>query len=115
MTPKELKKLILQTLEEHKAVDIVDLDIRKLTNIADYMIICSGISSRHVHTLAENLVITTKKNGVRPLGVEEDADREWTLVDLGDVIVHIMLPEIREFYELEKLWGGDVAKTNRKK
>lgn len=113
MTPIELRNFVINDLEEHKAQDIKKLDIKKST-IADYMIICSGTSNRHVNAIGDYLVEAVKHEGVQPLGVEEDPDGNWTLVDLGDVIVHIMLPETRELYSLEKLWGADLAKKNRK-
>ena len=104
MTPDELKKLVLDTLDDYKANDVTDIDVRKLTNIADYMIICSSTSKRHAQTISEHLITNAKKHGVQPLGVEGEEDGEWILVDLVDVIVHIMQPKIREFYSLEKLW-----------
>lgn len=114
MTPKQLLKKALTSLEEHKAQDVVSLDI-KYSDIADYMVICSGTSKRHVQSIGECLVEDVKKAGIKPLGVEDDPDGTWTLVDLCDVIVHIMQPETRELYQLEKLWGVDLAKQQRDK
>lgn len=114
MTSKKLLKQVLESLEEHKALDILSLDI-KYSDIADYMVICSGTSKRHVHSIGESLVEDMKKAGIKPLGVEDDPDGTWTLVDLTDVIVHIMQPETREFYQLEKLWGAELAKQQRDK
>jgi len=115
MKSERLQELVIENLEELKAKDIVALAIHNLTDIADYMVICSGTSSRHVHSVASNLVDRIKQHGIRPFGVEEAPNGEWTLVDLGDVIVHIMLPGTREFYKLEKLWAVNLAKEKREK
>jgi ribosome-associated protein len=101
----QLKKLVLDSLENSKARDVVALDVRHLTDITDYMIICSGTSNRHTRTIADHLAVKSKSRGVRPLSVEGEETGEWVLVDLADIIVHIMLPETREFYSLEKLWS----------
>lgn len=106
MNSQQLKKLAVKVLDDHKAVDIKVLDVRKLTSITDYMIVCSGTSNRHVKALANHVVVQAKAHDVQPLGVEGDKECEWVLVDLIDVIVHIMLPPAREFYKLEKLWGA---------
>ena len=114
MKSTQLKKLVIEILDEYKAQDITSLKVDQLTDITDYMIICSGTSSRHVHSLSDHLITTIKKHHIRPLGVESEPLGTWTLVDLGDVIVHIMLPETREFYKLEKLWGITLAEEKRK-
>jgi ribosome-associated protein len=113
MKPETLRELIIENLEELKAQEIVALNVKKLTDITDFMVICSGTSSRHVHAIAKNLIDKIKQHQIRPLGVEEEPNGAWTLVDFGDVVVHIMLPGTREFYNLEKLWGVNLAKQNR--
>ncbi len=118
-----LEKLALAALEDMKAVNIRVLDVRALTDIADTMIVASGTSDRHVRSIAENVVIKAKQAGRRPMGTEGRQDGEWVLIDLQDVLVHVMLPRVREFYALEQLWeapqaqrrsaaaGADVAST----
>jgi ribosome-associated protein len=91
-------------LEEMKAKDTVEIDVRGKTSIADYLVVSSGTSTRHVKSVADEVVQFAKKCGVMPLGVEGEREAEWVLVDLGDVIVHVMLPRVREFYALERLW-----------
>ena len=96
---------IVDELDDAKAVDILELDIRSLTQIADWMVVASGISSRHVLALAERLRAAGVRHGVKPSGVEGESDGEWVLLDFGDLIVHLMLPATREFYNLEGLWN----------
>ncbi len=105
-----LKNVILAALEDMKAHDIKTLDVRGLTDVADTMIIASGTSDRHVRSVAERVVEKTKAAGFRPHGVEGRQDSDWVLIDLSDIIVHVMLPRSREFYGLEKLWDLTVAK-----
>jgi ribosome-associated protein len=100
-----LKTLAIDALEELKARDITALDVAKLTNVADVMLIASATSTRHASALAQNVVAKAKSQGLDPLGVEGGGTTDWVLVDLGDVIVHVMLPEARELYDLERLWA----------
>lgn len=91
-------------VEELKAKDVVEIDVRGKSSVADFLVIASGTSTRHVKSIADEVVKFAKKLDVMPLGVEGEREAEWVLVDLGDVIVHIMLPRVREFYALERLW-----------
>lgn len=113
MKSKELSELVVEALEEVKARDIVKLDVRKLTTVTDYMVVASGTSNRHVKALADAVAEKSKDAGHRPQGIEGENGSEWILLDLQDVLVHIMLPRVREFYNLEKLWSlspaGEVA------
>jgi len=104
MNLEQLIDLVVEALEDVKAVDIRIVDVRGKTAITDIMVIASGTSDRHVKALADNVVIKAKEAGVMPLGVEGQDSRDWVLVDLNDVVVHVMLPEVRDFYNLEKLW-----------
>ncbi|MCL6269121.1 ribosome silencing factor [Sansalvadorimonas sp. 2012CJ34-2] len=104
MQASELKDLVVDALEETKGKDIVTLDVSDKTDVTDLMIVVSGTSSRHVKSLANNMVDKCKKAGVQPLGVEGEEQGEWVLVDLGDIVVHLMMPSARQFYDLERLW-----------
>ena len=105
--------MILAALDDMKALDVKVLDVRGLTDIADYMVIASGTSDRHVRSVAQRVVEKTKEAGFRPHGVEGLNDADWVLVDLHEMIVHIMLPRVREFYGLEKLWDMTVKRVAR--
>jgi ribosome-associated protein len=107
---RPLVQVVEGALDEMKAVSVRVLDVHKLTDIADTMIIASGTSDRHVRSLADRVIEHAKKAGFRPMGVEGERDGEWVLVDLQDVIVHIMLPRVREFYRLESLWDVSAAR-----
>jgi ribosome-associated protein len=108
--PGAVVQVVEHALDEMKAVQVKVLDVRKLTDIADTLIIASGNSDRHVRSIADRVIEHVKKAGVRPTGVEGERDGEWVLVDLQDVIVHIMLPRVREFYRLESLWDISAAR-----
>lgn len=102
---KKLENIVKKALEDVKAKDLTTIDVRGKIDITDMMMIASGTSDRHVQALADNVVEQAKKAGATVLGVEKD--RSWVLIDLYDMVVHIMLPETREFYDLEKLWQLD--------
>ena len=95
----------IHALEELKAVDIRQIDVRDRTSITDLILVASGTSTRHVKAIADEVLRQTKAIGAVPLGVEGEREAEWVLVDLGDLIVHVMLPRVREFYGLERLWS----------
>lgn len=101
---ERLRLEVRRALEELKARDITEIDVRGKTSIADYLVIASGTSNRHVKSIADEVVKYAKKAGSMPLGVEGQREAEWVLVDLGDLVVHVMLPRVREFYGLERLW-----------
>jgi ribosome-associated protein len=102
--------VVERALDDIKAVNVRILDVRNLTDIADTLVIASGNSDRHVRSIADRVVEFAKKAGFRPMGVEGERDGEWVLVDLQDVIVHVMLPRVREFYRLENLWDVSAAR-----
>ena len=104
VTTATLRKSVIDALEALKAKDVREIDVRGKTSIADLLVIASGTSARHVKSIANEVTKFAKQAGVAPLGVEGEVEGEWVLVDLGDVIVHVMLPRIREFYGLERLW-----------
>ena len=100
----QLLAAVRAAVEEIKAKDVVEIDVRGKTSVADHLVIASGTSTRHVKSIADEVVKFAKNLGAMPLGVEGEREAEWVLVDLGDVIVHVMLPRVREFYALERLW-----------
>lgn len=104
MTPEALRDLVVDTLEDLKGRDLIALSVAELTDITDYMILASGTSNRHVKSLVDKLVEAVKGAGLPPIGVEGREMNEWVLVDLGDVLVHVMQAETRKFYDLERLW-----------
>ena len=116
MNSEQLSDLVVEALEEVKAQDIVKLDVRNLTTVTDYMDVASGTSNRHVKALADAVADKARIAGHKPAGVEGAEGSEWVLLDLHDTLVHVMLPRVREFYNLEKLWSltprSDVAATD---
>jgi ribosome-associated protein len=100
---EKLLEAVHGAVEELKAKDIVEIDVRGKSSVTDFMVVASGTSSRHVKSIADEVVRFAKKLDVQPLGVEGETEAEWVLVDLGDVVVHVMLPRVREFYALERL------------
>lgn len=105
MNSEELSGLVIEALQDLKGQDIVRLDVSEMTTVTDYMVVASGTSNRHVKALADAVAEKTRAVGHRPSGVEGEDGGEWILLDLGDTLVHVMLPRVREFYNLEKLWS----------
>ena len=110
---ENLRDVALAALDEIKAIDVRVLDVRPLTDITDFMIIASGRSNRQVRALADEVVAEATRRGVRPLGVEGFDQGTWVLVDLGDVVVHVMQPATRDFYQLERLWDDTAVGSGR--
>ena len=107
---KDLKSIILDTLDSNKALDIISIDLKNKSSMADYMIIASGTSSRHIQALSEQVLEKLKTNGVKNSKIEGKESSDWKLVDGIDLIVHIFNPEKRKFYELEKIWSELIPK-----
>jgi ribosome-associated protein len=112
VAPETLRDLITVSLDDGKANDIRVLDVREMTSITDYMVVASGRSSRQVKALKERVLDTARVHDVRPIGVEGENAGEWVLIDFGDVVVHAMQQETRDFFQLEKLWDNTAAETN---
>ena len=108
----DLKKIIIKTLDSNKALDIVSIDLKDKSSIADYMIVASGTSSRHIQSLSEQVLEKFKTNGLKNCKIEGKDSAEWKLVDGIDIVVHIFNPEKRKFYELEKIWSELIPKEN---
>lgn len=102
---EDLVQAVLSALEDAKAKDVISIDVQEITDIADYMIVASGTSSRHVSSVADNVASALRDAGHKALGMEGKTEGEWVLVDFGDVILHVMQPATREHYQLEKLWA----------
>jgi ribosome-associated protein len=117
MNSEQLCTLIIDALDDVKAKNIVTLDVRRMTSVTDYMVIASGTSNRHVRSLVDNVAEKAREAGIRPIGMEGEEGGEWVLLDLQDALLHVMLPTVREFYNLEKLWSlgasSDLAATDR--
>jgi len=108
----QLRALVLAALDDLKARDVREIDVREKSSVTDLLVVASGTSSRHVKSIADEVVRKAKKAGLPPIGVEGQREAEWVLVDLGDIVVHVMLPRTREFYGLERLWTvGDQMPT----
>lgn len=107
----KLQRLVHATLDDMKAMDVIALDVRHLTTITDAMFVASGRSDRHVRAIADAIVEQSAKAGIRPLGVEGMEGGEWVLIDLSDVIVHVMIQRTRDFYDIEKLW--DISRMSQ--
>jgi ribosome-associated protein len=117
MNSEQLCALIVDALDDIKAKNIVTLDVRNMTSVTDYMVVASGTSNRHVRALVDNVAEKAREAGIRPIGMEGEEGGEWVLLDLQDALLHVMLPTVREFYNLEKLWSlgasGDLVATDR--
>jgi ribosome-associated protein len=109
---KTLKNSIISILEDNKGEDIALIDVKGKSSVTDLMFIVSGRSTRHVKSIADNLITKLKKNKMKPIGVEGYSSSEWILLDYGDLLVHVMHPETREFYSLEKLWDENLETDN---
>ena len=115
MKERELKEIILEAANDLKGQSIKCFDVRRLTSIADYMVIVTGRSSTHVKALSDNVLKEVKKANFKVVGVEGRAQSEWVLVDVGDIVVHLMLSQIRTLYNLEELWNFEVSPKLEKK
>ena len=110
-TTEELKTIVLAALEDAKANDVRQLDVRRLTDITDWMVVASGTSTRHVLALADHVRTQVKAQGLSPIGTEGESGSDWVLLDYGDVVVHLMLPDTRGFYDLEGLWDDRLSRV----
>ena len=105
MDPRELLDFVIDKADDIKAVDITTLDMTEKSSITDYMVVCSGTSKRHVQSIANNVALEAKVQGIEIIGTEGQQEGEWVLLDLGDVVLHVMQESARDFYQLEKLWS----------
>ena len=105
-TPQDVKALVLQSLDADKALDVVSLELDEQSGIADYMVIASGTSSRHVGALAQKLKERLESRGLKNVRIEGITTSDWVVIDAGDVIVHVFRPEVRSFYNIERMWGS---------
>jgi ribosome-associated protein len=105
MQAEKLRDLVIAVLQDMKGVEVRALDVRGMTALTDFMVIASGTSDRHVKSLARHVLDGARAAGIKPMGVEGEQEGEWVLVDLRDVVVHVMRPQVRDFYSLEKLWS----------
>lgn len=112
MQAEQIKELVVDALDDLKAQNIITLDVRGRTSVTDWMVIATGTSTRHVAAVAGNVEEKAKQNGLQPLGVEGRGGSDWVLIDLTDVVVHVMTEQSRHFYDLERLWGEPTASDN---
>jgi len=114
-TVSRLKEVIVDALDDIKAIDVRSLDVRELTSVVDYMVIATGTSTRQVKALADNVIVEAKKSGFNPLSSEGQNSADWILIDFGDISVHVMLPDARELYDLERLWhhSAELRSSNK--
>ena len=110
-TTEGLKAMVLAALEDAKANDVRQLDVRRLTDVTDWMVVASGTSTRHVLALADHVRAQVKAQGLSPIGTEGESGSDWLLLDYGDVVVHLMLPDTRGFYDLEGLWDDRLSRV----
>ena len=108
--PSKLRDLVSSSLDELKAVDPVTINVKKLSSFTDYMIIASGTSNRHIQSIGEKVLEDLKVKNIKPLGLEGEGSEEWVLIDIGDVVLHLMSASARAFYDLESLWDPELIK-----
>ena len=108
--PSKLRDLVSSSLDELKAVDPVTINVKKLSSFTDYMIVASGTSNRHIQSLGEKVLENLKAKNIKPLGLEGEGSEEWVLIDVGDVVVHLMSANARAFYDLESLWDPELSR-----
>ncbi|MBU3694758.1 MAG: ribosome silencing factor [Rhodocyclaceae bacterium] len=113
MNSEQLKDTVIDALEDIKAQDLAVLPVRHLTSLTDYMVIATGTSNRHLRSLANEVQEKVKAAGGEVLGVEGEQAGEWVLIDLGDVVVHVMQAQVRDYYNIDELWGGDASRVAR--
>jgi len=113
MNSEQLKDAVVDALEDIKAQDLAVLPVRHMTSLTDYMVIATGTSNRHVRSLANEVQEKVKEAGGEVIGVEGEQAGEWVLIDLGDVVVHVMQGPVREYYNIDELWGGDATRVAR--
>ena len=113
MKPEELKSLVINALEDLKVAEMTEVNVRDKTSMTDLMIVAIGTSNRHVKSLANSVIVKCKKASLIPLGVEGRCDGEWVLVDLGDIVLHVMQSQVRDYYDIEKLWDIDVSTVEK--
>ena len=108
--PSKLRDLVSSSLDELKAVDPVTINVKKLSSFTDYMIIASGTSNRHLQSIGEKVLEDLKVKNIKPLGLEGEGSEEWVLIDIGDVVLHLMSANARAFYDLESLWDPELSR-----